>query len=96
MVLVLNMPLHPFVCSLHPSPAEIELCLAAVPSCAVCTSTGSSLEQDTASGEGGQARAPGFDSRMSQFSALHFSMEYRDNCSCLLEGVEWERAQPVS
>lgn len=96
MDLMLNMPLHPFVCSLHPSPAENQLCSAAIPSCALCTSTGPSLEQDTALAEGVQARAPGLDSCISQFSSLRFSTECRDNCSCLFGDVEWQRAQPVS
>ena len=90
MVLMLSMPLHPFVCSLHPSPDEIQLCSAAIPSCTACTSTGHSLEQDTTSGKGGQAHACGFDSCISQFSSPHFITEYRDNCSCLLGDVEWQ------
>lgn len=35
---MLDMPLHPFVCFLHPSPAEFQLCSAAIPSCALCIS----------------------------------------------------------
>lgn len=47
MDLMLNVPLHPFVCWLHPSLAEIRLCSAAIPSCAVGSSTCPSLEQDS-------------------------------------------------
>lgn len=50
---MLNMLLHPFVSSLHPSPAGRQLCSAATPSCATCSSTGPSPEQGTASEEGG-------------------------------------------
>lgn len=67
---MLNMLLHPFVSALRPFPAGRQLCSAASSSCAACTSVGPSLEQGTASGEGGQAPAPGSDSCISQFSSL--------------------------
>jgi len=93
---MLNILLHPFVCSLRPSPDEIQLCSAVLPSRAMCTSLGPSLEQDAASQGGGQAHVPDFDFCISQLSSLCSSTEYRDNCPCLLGDVEWQRAQPVS